>query len=414
MNKLVYGLIFTLLFPYILNGQEEKREPVYGVTLSGYVKTDFFHDTRQSSASTGIREGHFYLYPDNVLLDAVGNDLNANPSFHMLNIQTRVKADITAPEVFGAKTTGVIEAEFFGTSDADINGLRLRHSFLKLDWTNTSLVIGQTWHPMFPAECFPGTVSFNTGVPFIPFSRNPQIKLTRKIGILSLTLDAYGQRDFTSPGPEGNSNKYMRNSGWPGVDFQIKAPAGELFTAWAGIDFKTLRPELKSSANIESNSEIMSFSTFLTMKIKTNPVTVSMMTVYAQNATDIMMIGGYAVSAESDTIEHIKSFTNLNTASTWLDLSTNGKKLSFGLFTGFSKNLGSDDPIIGAIYGRGNNVDHLFRLSPRIIITQSKVTFAAEVENTVAFYGTVGSNGKVSETNKVNNLRILISAILKF
>ena len=116
----------------------QEPDPSWGIKFSGFVKTDIFYDTRQSSASNGLREGHFYLYPDNVLYDAAGNDLNANPSFHMLNIQTRIRGDITGPDAFGAKTSGAIEAEFFGTSESDLNGFRLRHAYVRLDWTSTS------------------------------------------------------------------------------------------------------------------------------------------------------------------------------------------------------------------------------------------------------------------------------------
>ena len=59
------------------------------------------------------------------------NDLNANPSFHILNIQTRLRGDITGPDAFGAKTSGAIEAEFFGTSESDLNGFRLRHAYVQ-------------------------------------------------------------------------------------------------------------------------------------------------------------------------------------------------------------------------------------------------------------------------------------------
>ena len=409
---MILGFLGTMTF--LAKAQDVSTEPKYGITFSGFVKTDVFYDSRQSSASTGIREGFFYLFPDNVLMDANNNDLNANPSFHILSIQSRLKGDITAPDVFGAKTSGVIEGEFFGTSDGDINGFRLRHSFMKLDWAKTSLVVGQTWHPMFPAECFPGTISFNTGVPFTPFSRNPQIKLTKKLGNASITLDAYAQRDFASSGPDGTSSKYLRNSTMPGIDVQLKAPVGESFVAWAGVDYKVLRPEIKTTANIETSTTIPSLAAYATMKIKTKPVNVSLMAVYAQNGSDFMMIGGYAVSGVSDSATMVKTYTNISTSNVWMDLATNGKNVSFGLFTGYSKNMGADELISGAVYGRGSNIDHLFRVSPRLSVTRSKVVFAAEVENTIAAYGTMQTDGKVINTSNVSNIRVLLSAILKF
>jgi hypothetical protein len=412
MRRIVITFLCLAIFiPGILS---QEPDPGWGIKFSGFVKTDFFYDTRQSSASNGLREGHFYLYPDDVLYDLQGNDLNANPSFHMLSIQSRIKGDISGPDAFGAKTSGAIEAEFFGTGESDINGFRLRHAYVKLDWTGVSLTMGQSWHPMFIAESFPGTISFNTGAPFTPFSRNPQIRVSTKSENVRFSLTAYSQRDFTSPGPEGNSSRYLRNSGIPGLNLQMHVPAGEGFAAWAGIDYKRLRPELKSVGNVEANSTIGSFSAFANLKITTDPVSLRLMGTYAQNAGDLMMTGGYAVSRISGSYEENKVFTNLNTFGCWADLNTNGNKVTAGLFTGFSKNLGSGDPIVGAVYARGSNIDYLFRLSPRITVTEGRLSFCGEIEQTTAAYGTIQSNGRVINTNNVSNLRILMSTIYRF
>lgn len=412
MKRLILiSLIITL---FKAEGSSQEPDPSWGIKFSGFVKTDIFYDTRQSSASNGLREGHFYLFPDNILSDAAGNDLNANPSFHILNIQTRLRGDIAGPDAFGAKTSGAIEAEFFGTSEADLNGFRLRHAYARLDWKNISLLTGQYWHPLFPVESFPGTVSFNTGAPFIPFSRNPQVRLTGKLDQVSLSLTAYTQRDFTSPGPDGNSNKYLRNSGFPGLNLQIRIATGKSLTGLAGIDYKSLRPELKTSMNFETDSEIKSIAAFANIRIKTDPVNMSLMGVYAQNGSDLMMIGGYAVAGIISELNDFKTYTNLNSASFWFDLSTNGKKVSAGLFAGYTKNMGANDEIAGTVYGRGSDIDNLLRISPRITITEGRLSFAGEVESTTAAYGIRGTDGKVTNTKNVSNLRLLISTIYKF
>lgn len=412
MKRLV--LFLSLFITLSATAQDKMEEPQFGIKFSGFVKTDIFYDTRQSSASNGIREGHFYLYPDNTLLDAEGKDINANPSFHILNIQTRLKGDITGPDAFGAKTSGVIEAEFFGTIESDINGFRLRHAFLKLDWTRLSLMAGQNWHPLFPAESFPGTLSFNTGAPFTPFSRNPQVRLNYKAGKAGLQFTAYSQRDFVSAGPDGSSNKYLRNSGLPGFNLQAKLPAGDIFTAWGGVDFKKLRPELRTFANFETDASVGSMVLFSTLRIKTKPLTVSLMGSYAQNATDLVMLGGYAVTEITDFLRGYKKYTTLNSANFWVDMSTNGSKVSVGLFSGYAKNLGSSDEINGAFYTRGSNIDNLFRISPRIMFTSGKVSIGSEIEMTSAAYGSMQSDGKVNDAESVTNVRILLSSIYRF
>jgi hypothetical protein len=412
MKRLVILLFLAVSLSAI--AQDKKEEPQFGIKFSGFVKTDIFYDTRQSSASNGIREGHFYLYPDNVLLDLDGNDLNANPSFHILNIQTRLKGDISGPDAFGAKTSGVIEAEFFGTIESDINGFRLRHAFVKLDWTKASLMVGQNWHPLFPVESFPGTLSFNTGAPFTPFSRNPQIRLNLKAGTGSLQLTAYSQRDFVSTGIDGPSNKYLRNTGIPGINLQAKVPLGGSITAWGGADYKILRPEIKTSANYETDATVGSMVLFTTVKLKTKPVNVSMMGIYAQNGTDLVMLGGYGISEIIDPVRQDKKYTTLNTASFWIDMTTNGSKVAVGLFSGFCRNLGSTDDIAGSVYSRGSNIDNIFRISPRITFTSGKLSFGSEIETTSAAYGTMETNAKVNDAKSVTNVRFLFSTIYRF
>lgn len=412
MKREAFAILILAASQVSMSAQDEGQN--WGIKFSGFVKTDIIYDTRQASAANAIREGHFYLYPDDVLYDAQGNDLNANPSFHILNIQTRLRGDITGPDAFGAKTSGAIEAEFFGTSESDLNGFRLRHAYILMDWRHVTLLTGQYWHPMFIAESFPGTISFNTGAPFTPFSRNPQVRITGKLGAVSLTAAAWSERDFVSSGPDGNSSKYMRNSGMPGLHFQMKIAAGDIFTTWAGVNYKRIRPELRTSVNAETDVMVGSLSAFGNIRIRTKPLNIALMGVYSQNASDMVMIGGYAVSEITDQVNQFREYTTLNTANLWIDASTTGKKVAFGLFSGYSKNLGSVEIITGPAYGRGSDIDHLFRISPRVMITEGKLSFAGEVEATTAAYGTMGSDGRVSGTRSVTNIRLLLSAIYRY
>ncbi|MDZ7633360.1 MAG: hypothetical protein U5L72_02525 [Bacteroidales bacterium] len=233
-------------------------------------------------------------------------------------------------------------------------------------------------------------------------------------GKVSFTLVAYSQRDFTSSGPDGNSSKYIRNSGTPGMHFQVKMPAGGNLTAWAGVDYKTIRPEIRTSANIETDVTVGSLAAFATLKLKTKPLNLSVMGVYGENASDMVMIGGYAVSDITDPIDQIREWTTINSAGFWFDMSTRGTRTVVGLFTGYSKNLGSRDPVEGIFYGRGNNIDHLFRISPRLTVTEGKLTIAAELENTLAAYGTMEDDGRVTDTHNVTNIRLLVSLIYRF
>jgi hypothetical protein len=298
MKKLIYALFFIIGISCTLHAQTsdpkpaasevkknepEKKAPLFGIAFSGFVKTDIFFDSRQTIS---LRDGHFLLFPENEKPDADGTDINAKSSYNFLSIQTRLAGSITGPDALGAKTSGYIEAEFFGNINPNINSFRLRHAWVKLNWKKTELMVGQWWHPMFVPECSPGTVSFNTGAPFVVFSRNPQIKLTQSFGKIKLALTLLSQVDFMSDGPDGANTKYLRNSVIPESDLQIQyvsknETAGREFIIGAGINYQILTPRLSTSYTVKPafdtviNSKVVHYDA-VTNSYKTNATTSGM------------------------------------------------------------------------------------------------------------------------------------------
>ncbi|RKX23129.1 MAG: hypothetical protein DRP35_00100, partial [Candidatus Zixiibacteriota bacterium] len=162
MKKIIF-ILFLILNSSVLFAQEKvDNQAEFGIKFNGYVKTDIMYDSRQIIAA---REGHYLLYPAAELLDINSKDINAKDNLNILAIQTRLTSRISAPNALGAKVSGLIEAAFFGQTEGDINGFRLRHAFLKMQWEKSSLLIGQYWHPMFVTEVHPATLSSNAGLP---------------------------------------------------------------------------------------------------------------------------------------------------------------------------------------------------------------------------------------------------------
>ncbi|MCK5065858.1 MAG: hypothetical protein KAR16_00400, partial [Bacteroidales bacterium] len=197
---------------------QEKEESEFGIKLSGFIKSDFFWDSRQTISA---REGHFMLWPDPVELDNNGNDLNGKSSFNFLSIQSRFTIGLKGPDAFGAKTSGLLEGDFFAQASDNINLFRLRHAFVKLNWEHLEIMAGQFWNPLFVTSCFPGTVSFNTGTPLQSFARNPQLRFTYKTGGLSIIAAALSQRDYATVGESGGNTSYLRNSAIPDMHLQL-------------------------------------------------------------------------------------------------------------------------------------------------------------------------------------------------
>ena len=417
---------------------EAKKMPLFGISFSGYVKTDLFFDSRQT---VGLREGHFLLFPENKKPDAEGNDINAKVNYNILSIQTRVAGSITAPDAFGAKTSGYIEAEFFGNSNPAINTFRLRHAWVKLTWPKTELLVGQWWHPMFVPECSPATVSFNTGAPFVVFSRNPQIKLTRSFGKIRLALTVLSQVDFVSDGPDGPNPKYLRNSVLPESDLQIQYASktddkGTEFMVGAGINYQMLTPRLSTSVTLspaydtvinnivfhheavtstyKASTKSSSFAGNLYAKLKLKQITLKAGAEYGENNNAYTMIGGYVVQSVTDPARGFVEYANVRSYAAWAEFHTNSQKLQPGLFIAYCKNLGVGEAVTGPYYARGSNIDYAYRISPRLIYNVNKLRLAGELEYTVAAYGATTAKGFVTNPKEIGNLRILLGVYYYF
>ncbi len=402
------------------------QEKKFGIKFSGFVKNDMFFDTRQTTAA---REGHFLIYPNPEILDDAGDDINAGLNYNFLAVQSRLSGKITGPDAFGAKTSGVIEGDFFAQLNDNINLFRMRHAFVKLNWEATQLLFGQYWNPMFVTGCYPGTVSFNTGCPFQPFARNPQVRLTKYLGDLQVTVAALGQRDYASRGANGASSQYLRNSGIPDMHIQIHYSKSDEeaqtdFLFGVGGAFKQIVPRLQTDVGYKTDETVsgMSFMGFL--KYKMPILTFKLEGVYGENLADVLSISGFAVEKIKDIPKNYVSYLPLSTMSFWGDIHTNGENFQFGIFAGYSKNLGAANDVTGPVYGLGvaglgkNNdegIEYMYRISPRLVFNSNKLRFALEGEYTGASFGNLDAKAVPSNnTTQVANMRLLFATYYFF
>jgi hypothetical protein len=435
-KSLWFVFLSGFVLTFYLRAQDETKE--FGIKLSGFIKNDFFYDTRQT---VNLREGHFLQYPAGESLDANKKDMNAVPNFNFLSIQTRLSGAVTAPDALGAKVSGLVEADFFGNENAafvDNNGFRLRHAFAKLNWTNTELLFGQYWHPMFVPNCYSEVISFNTGSPIQPFSRNPQIRITQKIDNIRLIGVAASQRDFTSPG----GSALLRNSGVPDLHAQIQyelknQETKKEFLSGLGAGFKMIKPLLfteKNGKKYRTHETVSGVTATAFVKYKTADFSVKGQGVYGQNVFDLLMLGGYAVTSVSDTTQNTVTYSPFTTMSVWAEGTWATGKFQFGLWLGYTKNIGASDsvafytnkvPVVNIkddVTLRGGDIKNVWRISPRVVYTAGKISLALETEYTNAAYARTDTNGKlvrnikgeVTSSKNIANLRAVFATILKF
>lgn len=399
------------------------------VEFSGFLRLDYWYDSRMNSESL---DGLFIFYPLPVKLDANEIDLNANEAINSLALATRLRTNITMPNLLNAKPSILVEADFTGMST--IVHMRFRHAFAKFVWNNgTELNAGLTWHPMFVTEVFPHVASLNTGAPFQSFNRSPQITLKQPLAPgLKLILSALSQSDYKSYGPEFDINSantkptssvnYQRYSLVPNLHAQLQY-SNKIITAGLAADYKNLRPILATKSLItpansfSTNERIKSFSYMAYVKVQTGLFTAKFKGMLGQNLADHLMLGGYAVST-IDSLTGKQTYTPLNHIFAQANF-TYGKTIMPGIFIGYAKNLGATENVVNdplKIYARGADIAQLYRITPNLTYKNKSLTLIAEVEHTIAAYGTIdfAQKAKVINTSKVSNTRALIVVQYEF
>jgi hypothetical protein len=178
-------------------------EPVtskFNLSIGGFVKLDYAYNSENFGPSGG-------LLPGTGIIPKSSSPAGKQEQSIFTARQSRLWFKASGPDFMDAKTSALIEADFYGDPSAagESPQMRMRLAYGALDWKNTQVLFGQNWDIFGPFIA--STVDFRsgatTGAPNNP--RVPQVRVTQKIDITkdnSLTLVA-GLQD---PNQDGNNN----------------------------------------------------------------------------------------------------------------------------------------------------------------------------------------------------------------
>ena len=438
--------IVSLLAIFTLGAFAQKKEKP-SFKFYGFVRNYACYDTRESLTSNSEQ---FYYMPKDIKLDANGNDLNAQDNIMLLSITTRLGLNVSGLNFLGSKTSAKIEADFagFGTSNTV---LRIRQAYAKMDWEHSKVLVGQAWHPAM-GDMMPDVFSLETGAPFTPFSRTPQVRYDYETKNVKLTATALYQFQYTSYGPDGASFNYARNAIVPEMYFQGIIKSGG-FMMGLGVDVLTLKPRqsytvteketiytaivdkngqpvhdpitdeemyVKSEKDVtktyKCNDQLMvSVTPTLFASYKKGNWGVKGRITYAQNAAHMSMISGYAVTEKQENGNW--KYSSINSIGGWVDATYKQPLktgyLTFCCFAGYTKNLGCMNEIVGDIYMRGEkNMDYMWRVAPSILYTHNAMQIGIEYNPTTVGYGKPDNQYRMYNPHTVTNHRIC--AMLKY
>jgi hypothetical protein len=420
MRKLL-PIFLALILSITAFAQESpaKTEKPVEIKISGFIMNNLFFDTRKNLDAL---DGMALLFPLPASDNGIGDDLNEVPNLTLLSFASRLRFSITGPDAFGAKTSGYMEYDF--TARANSATVRFRQAWAKLNWEKSELLIGRAWHPLASVDVVPSVMALSVGAPFQPFNRSEQITYTRKMGKWNLILSALYQNDYINNGPAGRSYTYQNNALLPNLHAQLKFKTKEVI-AGIGADYKRLKPRtqvVSPATNITTPANaFVNCPAFLAYgQYKKGKLTVSAKSILAANTSESLMAGAFGtVSYDSQTGR--EEYTPFRHFFAWGNVSY-GSKLQVSLFAGYLKNLGTAENILPhskskpTVYGMGEDIAQMVRITPTISYTSGKVILGLELENNIADYGTIDSanKGKIINTSTVNGTRLLATMYYNF
>jgi len=408
MNK-IFSFFLLFLFTFSLSAQEQRRS----ISFYGTVRSDFYYNSRQNEQAIA---GLFNMLPRPIILDENGRDRYAIPEAEMLAVFSRFGVNIRGDELFGAQVSANLEADFAGAGNTYFL-VRIRHAFTRFEWENSSLLVGQTWHPLF-GSVSPTMVSINTGSPFQPFNRSPQVNYVHRFGRgFSVSATALYQMQQTSLGPIGASPIYHKQAVLPELFLKLENRSNHWLSG-IGFGTKTIRP------NIEAT--LTSFSATAFAQYVRPRFQVRARALWGQNMSDVLMPNGYGVSRFDPVSGAAVEFTNFSVFSSWINI-VYGSRWQIGAFAGYLQNLGPERWLAEnaqgqfQVFSRGfyqNEqiiADQVYRLSAFAKHNLPNFTFGLEYNFTSTLFGGIGSHGLATyNAHSANNHRVSASISYRF
>lgn len=435
-------LFFLVLALYTLATVAQDTKPkAVSMEFYGFVRFETYFD---SYKGMNAANENFFIVPLYAGIDVHGRHINQTPTYNFSSMATRVGVRISGPEILNAKTTANIETDFAGDLGANPAMFRVRQANAVFSWTTSSLLIGQTWHPFWSGKVFPTVGGLNTGSPFQPFNRSPQIRLDYKLHpkfmvsgalVSEFQYKSYGFSKIDSMYPKAmsyadKSDLFNRHAAIPEMVANLELNS-KGFTIGAGASLKYIKPTLYTvgmapgkDVNKYVSGELLRSVSFVGYsQYAKNKLVVRAKAVLGQNMTHLNIPGGYGVKT-LDPSTGAMTYTPYNSFTSFVN-AVYGSKYQAGIFAGYMQNLGTKEALHNfgtagspttVTLGLIPNVASIVRVAPSFALNISKLRLVLEYELTQATFGTGAIDtmdglyqSSVDVTNHRGNLMMMYS-----
>ena len=379
----------------------------------GFIRNYFVFDSRESKAGT---KDLFYYLPLDESLNSNGTDMNANPSFRFLAITSRLGLDVKDYQFGKTKVGAKIETDFY-CMNGNVAVLRLRQAYATLGWDglgkdgkqSTSLKIGQAWHPIAADQ--PYVIDLETGTPFNPFSRTPQVMVDHNFSKnFALTAGVLWQMQYLSASPKGASDSYIKYACTPEFYAGVTFKSNNGFTGRVGLDVLSIKPRWRADDGEKVGDRLTTANPYIYAQYSKGAFSVNGKVVYASAGEHFNMLSGYGVTKKNS--DGSWDYAPLHSTASFLSVKY-GRKVQVQGMIGYMKNLGTSKALYedaahsgytstSNVYISGNgfhNLNQLIRVTPTVVYNLGKLSFALEYDLTTAQYGKYAEKGYVNSSN---------------
>jgi len=397
--------------------------------LYGFIRNYMAGDSHAVNA--GTEDLYFYMPKDVDMKDGV--DLNGTFNWRFASLTTRLGLDVSGYKWGTLNLSGKVEADFY-CLNGSVATLRLRQAFMKLRWDDNpvSLTVGQLWHPV--AADMPHLTNLETGAPFNPFNRSPQLTADVNLGGgFSFTASLLYLNHYLPTGPDGKSKDYFKY-GLPEfyMGFTYKDAH---FTGKVGLDMVNTKPigfvGLKGGAlargyNMDSRTAkasgiLTTFSPFVFLQYTGGSFQVRAKSMLAQSGEHMNLLSGYGLSSIDD-VNYKYTYTPMRDWASFVSFSY-GKKFQVLGMLGYMKQLGTTEDLVAPLWlnsAADTRIQQAFRATPTVAWNLGKFTVSLEYNYTLAEFGNADAarNARglfeAGNTHWVHNHRILCMTKFNF
>ena len=411
MKKRYYTLLLAALASFVGGVASAQEEDPAQYKLYGFIRNYMAFDTHEVNA--GTQDLYFYMPKDSKMSED-GIDLAEVPTFRMLALTTRLGLNVSGYRIGELKVSGAVEGDFYCMSGS-VATFRLRQAYIGMLWDNLELGdllvnVGQTWHPM--AADMPHMTNLETGAPFNPFNRSPQIMAHWTVGKFTWTGGILYPMQYLPTGPNGKSADYNKYGLIPEVYLGVSLKSGG-FLGKVGADFFSIKPRWNApvitQASVEGDERVLKYDVEHTKQLQTRLYAISPFvylqftkgkfqlkakSILAQAGEHMNLLSGYGATFDWNRMQ--LTYTPMQDWASFVSFQY-GKKWQFMCMAGYMQRLGttkaifaSDNDNVQSFWlntSADTRIQQALRATPTLAYNLGKLTFSQEYNCTGAFFG---------------------------